>query len=154
MRLRDFLRDNLVIHGLKARTMEDVLDTVEEHLQRESAVPPSSGVAAALRTREEAHTTVLGEGVAVPHAMIPGLGEVILLVATTLEPVPFGPSDLDPVDTFFILLSPRGKHGSHIKLLARICRLVRHPGLLEELREAGSGEEVRKILARVDAEHV
>ena len=154
MRLRDFLRDDLVMFGLEAGTMVEVLDAIEGHLEAKGFVSSPSGVSAALRTREEAHTTVLGHGVAVPHATIASFEEMLLLVVSTATPVPFGPPDTEPVDLFFVLLSPRGREGSHIKLLARICRLARHPGVLEELRECSGREGLLETLLRVDSEHV
>ena len=41
-----------------------------------------------------------------------------------------------------------------IKLLARICRLVRHPGFMEELRSAPDGDSVVEVIERVDKLHV
>ena len=154
MRLSNYLRKELVVFGLKAGTRDEVLSEVETHLVREGVLPSSSAVAEALRVREEAHTTALGDGVAVPHTTIPHLDEMLLLVAATTEPVPFGPPETDPADLFFVLLSPPGKEGSHIKLLARICRLVRHPGVLEEFRGARGRDELLEAILRVDSEHV
>lgn len=154
MRLRDFLRDDLVMFGFEATTMEGALDAFEEHMEAKGLVHPSAGVSAALLTREEAHTTVLGDGVAVPHATISSLDRMLLLVGVAATALPFGPPEADPVDIFFVLLSPRGKEGAHIKLLARICRLVRHPGFLEELRLASGRDQLLETLLRVDSEHV
>ena len=91
---------------------------------------------------------------AVPHAVVPTLSDILLLVVSASRPVPFGPPDTDPVDLFFTLLSPPGREAEHIKLLARICRLVRHPGFLEGLRSAPGPEELYRALLRIDAQHV
>lgn len=154
MRLSRYLRDDLVVHGLEASDMLGALETLGGYFEESTLVPAKEGIVSALKKREDAHTTVLGDGVALPHATIANLPDVLLLVAAASTPVPFGPPDADPVDLFFVLLSPPGREGEHIKLLARICRLVRHPGFLQELREATDRDEMLQTILRVDSQHV
>jgi PTS system nitrogen regulatory IIA component len=154
MRLSHHLREDLVVHGLGAPDTASALNAFGALFEGAGLVSSGEEVARALQAREDAHTTCLGEGVAVPHATISELEKIVLLVAATSEPVPFGPPEADPVDLFFVLLSPSGKEGSHIKLLARICRLVRHPGVLDTLRSASAGDGLFQALLHVDSEHV
>jgi mannitol/fructose-specific phosphotransferase system IIA component (Ntr-type) len=154
MRLRDYLQDDLIIVGLEAGSRNELLDAVQEHLESLGLVSKDWEVSAALRAREEAHTTILGQGVAIPHATLAALDEVLLMVVVAESPVPFGVGEDDTVDIFFVLLSPRGREGNHIKILARICRLARHPGFLDNLRGAAHRDQVRDVLLRVDSEHV
>ena len=154
MRLSHFLRAGLVIHGLDASDRNEALRKISAFLEEGGFVPSHGGVFEALRAREEVHTTTLGEGVAVPHAVIPTLEEILLVVATAREPLLFGPPDASPVDLLFTLLSPPGREAEHIKLLARICRLVRHPGSLEELRAAPGPQELFEAILAVDSQHV
>jgi mannitol/fructose-specific phosphotransferase system IIA component (Ntr-type) len=154
MRLSHFLRAGLVVYGLDASDRNEALRKISAFLEEGGLVPSDGGVFEALRAREEVHTTALGEGVAVPHAVIPTLGEILLVVATAREPLLFGPPDAGPVDLLFTLLSPPGREAEHIKLLARICRLVRHPGFLEELRAAPGPEELFEAILAVDSQHV
>ena len=63
-----------------------------------------------------------------------------------------GPPPADPIRIFFALLSPPGHEGTHIRLLARICRLARHDRVLEGLRGAGSPEEALGVLRDADRE--
>src|SRR5690606_26696886 len=108
----------------------------------------------ALLAREAAHTTAMGNGVAVPHTTVAGLDRPLLLVAVSRDGVRYGPAGLEPIRVFFLLLSPPERAGLHIKLLARIARLVRHPGLVRRLEEAASPDAVFQELERVDAQHV
>lgn len=154
MRLREYLRQDLVLTGFRAEGMESVISRISEHLEASAIVSSRDEVEAALLARERAHTTALGHGIAIPHATLPGLEHPSLLVALASEPIRFGPEESDPVRVFFVLLSPPGRENEHIKLLARICRLLRHPGFVEELQDAGSGEAAVAIIERVDQEHV
>lgn len=150
MKLSDYLRDDLVVVDLEAGGMADTLRHLSAHLGDVGIVDDVEELEAHLVERERAHTTVLGEGVAIPHATLEGVAESVVLVASAREPIPFGPSEVDPVRIFFLLVSPPGRHGEHIKLLARICRLARKDGFVEELREAGSAEEALRTIRKAD----
>lgn len=154
MRLNEYLRADLVLPDLRAPDTESVLRAIAEHLEERGVVETSDPVEEALRAREEAHTTAMGHGMALPHATIAGLERPVLLVALAPEAIQFGPEDTDPVRLFFVLLSPPGREGEHIKLLARICRLVRHAGFVDELVEVESGEEAVSVIRRADEQHV
>lgn len=143
-----------MVAGVEASGTREALEAFGRLLETNGVVPSGLDATSALMAREEVHTTVLGEGVAVPHATLEGLTDVILMVAAADPPVPFGPPETDPVDLFFLLLSPPGSEGTHIKLLARICRLARHRGVLEDLRSADSDLALREAILRVDAQHV
>ncbi len=154
MRLDKYLRADLVLTGLTAPDTDGVLAALARHLASRGIVDSAAEVEAALVEREHAHTTAMGHGMALPHATIPGLAGPVLMVALAPEPVQFGPDDTEPVRVFFVLLSPPGREREHIKLLARICRLVRHPGFVEELSSANSGDEAVAAIRHVDEQHV
>jgi mannitol/fructose-specific phosphotransferase system IIA component (Ntr-type) len=154
MRLSDYLRDDLILHGLEAQDASGALEAFGALFEEKGHLPSRMEVVQALTAREESHTTCLGQGVAVPHATISGLPKPLLLVATTGTPIPFGPPESAPVDIFFVLLSPPGREGDHIKLLARICRLAQHPDDLDELRGAVNGGSLLEAILRVDSHHV
>ena len=154
MRLSNFLREDLVLHRLETQDTAGALEAFGTLFEKGGHVSYGSEVVQALRIREESHTTSLGKGVAVPHATVPGLPGPLLLVASADPPVPFGPPDSDPVDLFFVLLSPPGREGEHIKLLARICRLAQHPEDLDEIRAASDAGSLFDTLLRLDSRHV
>lgn len=154
MRLRDYLRTEFVFVDLEATGPEEALASIADRLAAAGAAAERDEMEAALLEREHAHTTAMGRGFALPHATIPGIPEAIMAVAVAPEGVPFGSEDAEPVKVFFALLSPPGREGEHIKLLARICRLVRHPGFVSSVAEAEDEDEVVETVRRVDEKHV
>ena len=64
------------------------------------------------------------------------------------------PAESEPVDLFFVLLSPPGREGEHIKLLARICRLAQHAEDLDEVRGATDTRSLLDTILRLDSRHV
>lgn len=154
MRLREHIDPELVILDLKAQGIQDTIHTLVERLHEAGAVPDPTALEDALLAREAVHTTAMGHGVAVPHTTLRDLDEPRVLVAVAPDGTAFGPTGLDPVRVFFLLLSPADRTSAHIKLLARICRLVRHPGFIERLERAESTDAVLEEIERVDGAHV
>ena len=110
---------------------------------------PSPVIHAALLDREAAGSTGVGEGVALPHARLPGLDRMRAVFVRLESPVPFDAVDDQPVDLIFALLVPAEATGvEHLQALAKVARLLRRPELREQLRKAQSPDAVHALLAR------
>ncbi len=153
MRLREYLRTDLVLPGLRAGDAADALGQIAQAVARRGVVRDATALREALVARETAHTTSLGNGVAVPHATLKGVEKSVISIAVAPEGVAFG-SPPESVRVVFLLLSPPDRSSLHIRLLARIARLVRQPDFVERIRLADSAEAVVAEVERVDAEHV
>lgn len=154
MRLKEFLHRDFVLLRLGASDVEGVVAEVSRKAG-EAGVGDPETIREKLLERERLHPTVMGSGLAIPHATVPGLAAPVIGVALTGgDPVPFGGAEQEPVRLFFILLSPPGHEREHVKLLARICRLVRHEGFVGSLEAAAEPGRVVEIVENVDAQHV
>jgi len=134
----------------------DVDGIVHELSARAAGVGVGSAslIAERLLERERAHPTVVGAGLAIPHATVPGLEDPVIGIGRSDDPIDFGPPDLGPVRVFFVLLSPTGQERLHVKLLARICRLGRHHDFIGELVAAESEEGIIEVVGAMDRLHV
>lgn len=152
MRLSEYLRSDFVVFRLAARDVDGVVEEVSVRAG-EAGVAPRDVVAAKLLEREKQHSTVMGSGLAIPHATVPGLDKPVIGVALAPEPVAFGPEDSDPVRVFVVLLSPPGREREHVKILARICRLMRHEDFMDQLEAAEDDEGIVEVIEAIDAQH-
>jgi PTS system nitrogen regulatory IIA component len=118
-----------------------------------AGLAPVEIVAEKLLEREKLHSTVMGSGLAIPHATVPGLEQPVIGVALARDPIDFGPEDSDPVRVFVVLLSPPGREREHVKILARICRLMRHEDFLDQLEAADDDEGILQVIEAIDAQH-
>lgn len=153
MRLREYLDAEFVVKRLTATEVEGIVGEVATRAE-EADVAPAEVVREKLLERERLHPTVMGSGLAIPHATVPGLDAPVIGVALAPGPVSFGGEEMDPVRAFFILLSPPGHEREHVKLLARICRLARHQDFLQQLESAEDGVEIMAVVTAVDDQHV
>lgn len=88
----------------------------------------------ALQEREALGPTGVGHGVALPHARIEGLSEVVGVLAVLDKPINFESIDKQPVDLAFALFAPREDGVEHLKALARVSRAMRDPARCAKLR--------------------
>lgn len=153
MRLSEFLRSDFVVSRLEARDLEGVVHEVSARAES-VGVGPKSLIAEKLLERERTHSTVMGAGLALPHATVPGLVEPVIGVALAPEPIHVGAADADPVRVFVVLLSPPGREREHVKLLARIYRLARDENFIDQLEAAESDEAIIHVIEAIDARHV
>jgi len=154
MRLIEFLRPERILTPLVAGGRDEVFDAIGAFVGSLEPGTDAADVARRLRLREEEHNTVLRDGIAIPHARVDSLVEPILLLGIAPVPIHFGPEGADPVDVFFVLLSPRGGQRQHIKMLARICRIAHDPTFGEAIRCRGTAAEVFEAIRAVDERHV
>ena len=105
-------------------------------------------VVEALLEREQAGSTGVGHGVAVPHARIEGLARMRGIFLRLEHPIAFGAVDDQPVDLIFALLSPAQGGVEHLRSLARVSRVLRQGELREQLRQARTADAIHILLAQ------
>lgn len=113
----------------KKRLLQELGDTAA------SVYGIDSGAAVgALQERENLGPTGVGGGVALPHARIEGLSEVVGVFLMLEKPIDFNAIDKQPVDLAFALFAPSEAGVEHLKALARVSRALRDAERCVKLR--------------------
>lgn len=100
-----------------------------------------------LTERERLGSTGFGGGIAIPHAKLDGLDRMRGAVLLLKEPIAFDAVDSMPVDVVFMLLSPADSGAEHLKMLARVSRLLRNDAEVRRLRGAASDDALHLLLS-------
>jgi len=125
----------------KKRLFQDLGDIVA------SAYGLDAGAAfTALQERESLGPTGVGHGVALPHARIEGLEEVVGAFVRIEKPLDFDAVDRQPVDLVFALFAPDGSGVDHLKALAIVSRTMRDSGVCAKLRANEEPDTLHTIL--------
>jgi len=106
-----------------------------------------------LLEKEGVFSTGVGNGIAIPHAVVPGVDKTYLAVAQLKCGIDYNSIDNKPVHLVFMLLSPEGRTHEHIKLLARISRLCFHHEFVNQMKAAANDQELFKMIVDEDAKH-
>ena len=99
-----------------------------------------------LSERERLGSTGIGNGVAVPHGRLPGLAAPKGFFARLEKPIDFEAVDNRPVDLIFLLVTPEGAGGDHLKALALVSRLLRDRATCEKLRGTDRADALYALL--------
>ena len=115
MKLLDFVVRDSVIVDLQATGKEEAIREMVGSLHRAGKLGNDDleSVIRAILGREELGSTGIGQGVAVPHTRHPTLHRLIGTVALSRRGVDFAALDGEPVDIFFLLVSPQNQPGDH-----------------------------------------
>lgn len=151
MRLTDILSEARVTTQLTATTKDEALLALAELFTRNGASLESGAVYEVLRERERLASTGIGSGVAIPHGRIATLDRLHAALAISPEGIPFEAIDGAPVRIVVGVLAPQHHTGDHLRVLARVSRLLRSKETREGLLLARDAHEAYAIIARADA---
>jgi len=99
-----------------------------------------------LLERESLGPTGVGHGIALPHARLEGLEQIVGVFVRLEKPMDFDSVDRQPVDLIFTLFAPKDSGVEHLKALALISRTMRDPGVCAKLRANGQSGTLYAIL--------
>jgi PTS system nitrogen regulatory IIA component len=135
MEIADLLSPDAVLAHLKAANKKQVLQEMAGRAAQITRLPERR-IFETLMEREKLGSTGMGQGIAIPHGRVPGIGKMTGVFAQLDHPVDFDAMDDQPVDLVFLLLAPEEAGADHLKALARVSRLLRNQAVCEKLRAA------------------
>lgn len=152
MKLLDFVVREAILVDLQAIGKEEAIREMVGSLHRSGRLADSDteSVIRAILSREELGSTGIGQGVAVPHTRHPTLQKLIGTVALSRRGVDFAALDGEPVDIFFLLVSPQNQPGDHLRALENISRHLKEERFVNFLRQAQTRENVVEVLEEAD----
>ncbi|MDP8257550.1 MAG: PTS sugar transporter subunit IIA [Candidatus Alcyoniella australis] len=106
--------------------------------------------------REGLGCTCVGSGVAIPHAGLQGLGGTALLLARIAQPLDYGEDEAGQhhhVDLVVLLVGPGDDPAEHLRLISRLCRMLKDENFLGELRNAANAPDVLRAFEQVEERH-
>lgn len=153
LHLADYLREDLVLWDLPSLDKPSFLKTLAAEVAARLPAVDEEELLARLIEREGQQSTGVGGGLALPHATLPGLEQTVVAVVRNREGLDFAALDSEPVDVFFLLLSASEAKTEHLRVLARLARIVAPEEVLERLRSATGPQELFRMLLEEDARH-
>ena len=152
MKLSDFVVQDAIVVDLKATGKEEAIREIVGSLHAAGQVSEADldSVIRAILGREELGSTGIGQGVAVPHTRHPTVNRLVGTVALSKKGVDFAALDGDPVNIFFLLISPPNQPGDHLRALENISRHLKDERFVSFLRQAKTREQVVDVLNDAD----
>ena len=152
MKIMGFLCKDAIEVDLQATKKKEVLKELIDKLVRAKKIRENEKekILQALLEREKLGSTGIGQGVAIPHAKTDKLTEIVCAFGTSRKGVEFDALDGEKVYIIFLLVAPQDSAGMHLKVLAKISRLLKDKFFRQALREVKNPSEVIKIIREED----
>jgi PTS system nitrogen regulatory IIA component len=141
----DFLSPDRLILGFPGSDKRQLFQDLADLASRSTGLDREQ-ILGAIEQREKLGTTGIGDGIAIPHARMPGLDRLTGFFVRLATPIEYDALDDAPVDLVFLLIAPEAASTLQLKALARIARLLRDPELGARLRTEPAAEQIYDLL--------
>lgn len=150
MNFLDLLKPEAVKVVTSAASKKRLLHDVADLFQTAHTIS-SELVLGALMEREALGPTGVGHGVALPHARLHEVDQVMGAFILLEKPVEFEAVDRQPVDIAFGLLAPSNAGVEHLKALALVSRTLRDQSVCSKLRRNPDASTLYTILSEAQS---
>jgi PTS system, fructose subfamily, IIA component len=146
MQLDQIFKREFINANLSAKTKTEALAELVNTMIKGGFKLNSSSIIEILQQRENLGSTGIGDGVAIPHGKIPELDNLIVAFGRSTEGIDYDSLDGKPVHLFFLLLAPENSAGQHLKVLAKISKMLRIVNFRKMLLKAKTQSDLYKII--------
>jgi len=152
MKITGFLCKDAIEVDLQATKKKEMLEELIDKLAAAKKIKENAKekILQAVLDREKLGSTGIGQGVAIPHAKTDKVAEIVCAFGASRKGVEFDALDGEKVYTIFLMIAPQDSAGMHLKVLAKISRLLKDKFFRKALREAKTPNEVIKIIKEED----
>jgi PTS system nitrogen regulatory IIA component len=149
MKILDVLNKDAINVDMTANDKKGILDELVAPVAAVAGESPEKLVKVLLE-RERLGSTGIGGGIGIPHGKLKNLQSLILGFGLSRKGVDFESMDGRPAHIFFLLLTPENSAGMHLKLLARISRMLKNTDVKERLMQSQTAEDILAAVGEAD----
>lgn len=146
MQLNQIFKIEFINANLLAKSKDEALEELINTIIRGGLKLNSSYILDILKQRESLGSTGIGEGVAIPHGKISDLNDIVVAFGRSSDGIVYDSLDGKPVHIFFLLLAPENSAGQHLKILAKISKMLKDANFRKKLLKAESQNDLYKII--------
>ena len=151
--LPDLINPGFIDSALPAKTKASVIREMVQLAVSTGRVNDAKALRLGIEEREGLCSTGLPGGLALLHTRQPDIYLVelpFIVLARTIQKIPFGSPDGGPTNLFFLLGTPDDR--LHLHTLARICLMAQKTQMLESLRSAVDAQVMFQALLDAEVE--
>lgn len=146
-----FMQPEAIIPDLTSSQKDQVLAELAAKVEERDPDIDRTELLKILLERERLGSTGIGDGVAIPHGKVKNAKELVLVFGRSLAGVDFNSLDGRPAQLFFLLVVPDEAVGIHLKMLARISRILKDPATRKRLLDAVDATAIYNVIREQDS---
>lgn len=143
--LSDLLSEKQILLELRETSHAPALRELVDLFAPNPSVNDLAGFHEALLAREKVSTTLVGNGVAFPHARTDCVEKIVLAVGRSAQGVKFDSSD-EPVHLIFMIGTPKALVSDYLVCVGALARFVKNKTVCDQLMQAKTVEEFAALL--------
>lgn len=140
-----YLAQDLIMLDVNVASKEELFARMAARAFKLGYVSNKAEFLKGLWEREEAGSTGFENGVAIPHAFTGSAERIIVIIARLAEPIAYETLDGKPVSLVFMITAP--DQNEYLRTLSLLAKMLKNPGIIEQLHAASEPHEVFDILA-------
>jgi len=91
-------------------------------------------------------STGIGFGIAIPHAKIASVKEMVFAIGISKKGIDFDSIDGEPIHLVILVIAGERQHKEYLRLLSNIMSIIKKNNVKERIINSSSSEEVVHIL--------
>jgi Na+/H+ antiporter NhaD/arsenite permease-like protein/mannitol/fructose-specific phosphotransferase system IIA component (Ntr-type) len=147
VKLSQFVRSDLAFDVPKASSQREVFGLVAARLAEKGIIPDAAALAEELTKREQQGSTGVGNGMALPHAILADAKQIAVVVVRLGTALDWDAIDHEPVKLLVVIVAPTGQRDDYLPVLAEVARSLNQPDVRDAaLRAKDVAHAVRAIV--------
>jgi mannitol/fructose-specific phosphotransferase system IIA component (Ntr-type) len=150
--LSELLQPDVIKVGLEARDKLEAIGELVDLLvaAHEIRLNDRAPVLEAVLARERSMSTGLKYGLAVPHATVDCVTDMVAALGTSAAGIPFDSVDGEPARLLILLVIPRGTFTQHVRTLSGVSHIATREELRERVLAAATPEEILAAIHQLE----
>jgi mannitol/fructose-specific phosphotransferase system IIA component (Ntr-type) len=135
MELTEVLKLECCTTSLKAVNKQEILEELTRLVKRNALLKnvPEQEILQGLEKRERQGSTGFGHSIAIPHCQISGIADFVVGIGISHRGVDFAALDNKKAKIFVVIVGPEESRSGHLQLLATVSRILKEPGIENNL---------------------
>lgn len=134
------------VKKVKARNKFKAIEELAQVFEGADVCGDARELVQALKEREQIMSTGIGFGIAIPHARINSVREMVFAVGISKKGIDFDSIDSKPVNLIILVAAGERQHKEYLKLLSSIMAVLKKAGVKDRIINASSSPEILSIL--------
>lgn len=132
---------------IEQASKRDALVELSQTLSKAPQVKYAKELETEILKREELMSTAIGRGIAIPHARLSSVTDLVMAVGICKEPVmDFETIDDQPVRLLIMIAAAYNQHSYYLQTLSHLSSKLKDTKLRDSLLNASSAQEAYKLL--------
>ena len=138
----------VLVPRLRADTKIGAIKELVDRLHHEGAVSDSLRFLQAVLERDDLQSTVIGEGIALPHARSSAVTRLGIAVGLAPEQISYpSADDRDEVQAIVLVAVPADAVDSYLSILGTLASALDRTAIIEQLRNATTSKDIIKVFS-------